>query len=305
MEQLLRNVFLFLSKNKLFTKLAKSYGLKFGAKNVVAGEKIDDAVKIIQKLNEEGKVVTIDHLGEFIDSKEEARASALECIEAIRAIADNGLDAQMSLKLTSMGLDISEEIVLENMYKILDVGASNNVFVTIDMEDYERCQQTIDIFKHLKNDYENIGTVLQSYLYRTMGDIKDLNYLSPNLRLVKGAYKESAEVAFPDKKDVDENYKKIIKTHLQNGNYTAIATHDDNMVDYTKQLEKQLSLDRGQFEFQMLYGFRKELQKQLVEEGYTVRVYVPYGDDWYGYFMRRLAERPANIAFVLKGLFKK
>lgn len=305
MDQILRNLFLFLSKNKFFTKLAKKYGLRLGAGNVVAGETIEDATKVIEKLNEQGKVVTIDHLGEFIQSEDEARQSADECIEAIKAISEKKLDAQISLKMTSMGLDISESLVMNNMRRILDVGEKYNVFITIDMEDFDRCQKTIDIFKELKSEYNNVGTVLQSYLYRTVDDLAELDKYNPNLRLVKGAYKESSKVAYPDKKDVDEQYKKIIKTHLLNGNYAAVATHDDAMIKYTKQIEEEHKIKRDQFEFQMLYGFRKELQKELVEEGYTVRVYVPYGNDWYGYFMRRLAERPANIAFALKGIFKK
>ncbi|MDC3412330.1 proline dehydrogenase [Aquibacillus sp. 3ASR75-11] len=305
MEQLLRNFFLFLSKNKFFTKLAKKYGLRFGAARFVAGETIADATKIIQKLNDQGLVVTIDHLGEFIESEDEAKQAADECVEAIEAISKHGLDSQLSLKMTSMGLDISDELVMENMRKILDAGKKHQVFVTIDMEDFERSQKTLDIFKKLKEEYDGIGTVLQAYLYRTVDDIEDLNKYSPNLRLVKGAYKESPKVAFPDKKDTDDNYKKIIKMHMLNGNYTAVATHDDAMIEFTKMVEKEHKIPRDQFEFQMLYGIRTDRQDELVKEGYKMRVYVPYGDDWYGYFMRRLAERPANVAFVLKGIFKK
>jgi proline dehydrogenase len=305
MEQLLRNFFLFLSKSKFFIKLAKKYGLRFGAARFVAGETIKDATKVIQQLNDKGMVVTIDHLGEFIESEDEARKAADECVEAIEAIANYNLNSQLSLKMTSMGLDISDELVMENMRKILEAGKKNNVFVTIDMEDYERCQKTIDIFEDLKEEYDDVGTVLQAYLYRTVQDVEDLNKYNPNLRLVKGAYKESPKVAFPEKKDTDDNYKKIIKMHLLNGNYTAVATHDDEMIEYTKQVEKEYNIPRDQFEFQMLYGIRTERQEELVNEGYKMRVYVPYGDDWYGYFMRRLAERPANVAFVLKGLFKK
>ncbi|WP_085505815.1 proline dehydrogenase family protein [Thalassobacillus devorans] len=305
MEQLLRNFFLFLSKNKFFTKLAKKYGLRFGAGRFVAGETIPDAVQTIRKLNENGMSVTIDHLGEFIDSEAEARQAADECIEAIKAISKNNLDSQLSLKMTSMGLDISHDLVMENMRRILQAGKEYGVFVTIDMEDFERCQKTIDIFKELREEFDNVGTVLQAYLYRTVEDIKELDQYNPNLRLVKGAYKESPKVAFPEKKDVDENFKEIIKIHLLNGNFTAVATHDDAMIDYTKQLVKVHNISNDQFEFQMLYGIRVERQEELVKEGYNMRVYVPYGNDWYGYFMRRLAERPANVAFVLKGVLKK
>ncbi|MGP4061378.1 proline dehydrogenase family protein [Halobacillus sp. H74] len=305
MERLLRNFFLFLSKNRFFTKLAKKYGLRFGAGKFVAGETVPDAVKTIRQLNDKGMAVTIDHLGEFIDSIEEAREAADGCIDAIKAIGEHKLDSQLSLKLTSMGLDISDEVVLENMRRILGVAEQEGVFVTIDMEDFDRCEKTLEIFKKLRSEFEHIGTVLQSYLYRTVEDIKELDQYNPNLRLVKGAYKESPKVAFPDKKDVDENLKKIIRLHLLNGNYTAVASHDDSMIEYTKQLVEENNISKDLFEFQMLYGIRVERQEELVKEGYKMRVYVPYGNDWYGYFMRRLAERPANVAFVLKGVFGK
>lgn len=305
MEQILRNFFLFLSKNKAFTKLARKYGLRFGAARFVAGETIDLAVKKIKELNAKGLAVTIDYLGEFVDSIEEANLMADGSIEAIKAIGREKLNAQLSLKMTSMGLDISDEVVMNNMRRILDAAKENDVFVTIDMEDYSRCAKTIEIFKELRKDYDNVGTVIQAYLYRTVQDIEDLNEYHPNLRLVKGAYKESPEVAFPGKKDVDENFKKIIKMHLLNGNYTAVASHDEAMIQYTKELVKKHNISHDQFEFQMLYGIRSERHEELVKEGYTMRVYVPYGTDWYGYFMRRLAERPANVAFVLKGVFGK
>lgn len=301
----MRNFFLFLSKNKPLTKLAKKYGLKFGAARFVAGETISLAVNSIKELNKKNLSVTLDYLGEFVDNELEANEMADHSIKAIEAIGKENLNAQLSLKMTSMGLDISERVVMTNMRRILKAAEKHNVFVTIDMEDYSRCQKTIDIFKELKKEFNNVGTVIQAYLYRTVKDIEDLNAYNPNLRLVKGAYKESADVAFPEKKDVDENFKRIIKMHLLNGNYTAIATHDDQMIEYTKKLVKEHNISRDQFEFQMLYGIRSERQEQLVKEGYVMRVYVPFGNDWYGYFMRRLAERPANVAFVLKGVFKK
>lgn len=305
MEQVMRDFFLFLSKNRGLTKVAKKYGLRFGAGRFVAGETVDKAVNVIRELNTKGLDVTIDYLGEFVDNAQEANEMADNSIKAIEAIGKNNLESQLSLKMTSMGLDISEQLVMDNMRRILNAAKRNGVFVTIDMEDYSRCGKTIDIFKELKKDYDNIGTVIQAYLYRTEDDIKDLNQYSPNLRLVKGAYKESPKVAFPEKKDVDENFKKIIKMHLLNGNYTAIASHDEAIIEYTKQLVEEHNIPYDQFEFQMLYGIRPERQLELVNEGYRMRVYVPYGTDWYGYFMRRLAERPANVAFVLKGVLKK
>ncbi|SET35136.1 L-proline dehydrogenase [Oceanobacillus limi] len=305
MEQLMRNFFLFLSKNKTLTKLAKKYGLRFGAARFVAGVDFEEASKKIKKINDSGLVTTVDHLGEFVDNEQEAIESANECVHAIEIISKKSLNSELSLKMTSMGLDISRELVMSNMRKILEAGKKHRVTVTIDMEDFERCQKTLDIFKELKKEYDNVGTVIQAYLYRTEQDIKELNEYNPYLRLVKGAYKESPEVAFPDKKDVDSNFKKIIKMNLLNGNYTAIATHDDAIIKYVKELVKEHNISKDLFEFQMLYGIRKEAQEQLHKEGYTMRVYVPYGKDWYGYNMRRLAERPANVWFVLKGVLKK
>ncbi|WP_257349516.1 proline dehydrogenase [Pseudalkalibacillus decolorationis] len=305
MEKILKNFFLFMGKNKAATKMAKKYGLRFGAGRFVAGASLQSSIDVIRKLNAEDLYVTIDHLGEFVDNEQEAKEMTDHCIEAVKGIAENNLNSQLSLKLTSLGLDISRELVLSNMKRLLAAAEEYDVFITIDMEDEARCQATIDILKELRSEYENIGTVLQAYLYRTVADIQDLDSYNPNLRLVKGAYKESPSVAFPEKKDVDENFKKIIKMHLLNGNYTAVATHDDNIISYTKELVKEHNIPNDQFEFQMLFGIRVERQRQLRDEGYKMRVYVPYGNDWYGYFMRRLAERPANVAFVLKGVFGK
>jgi proline dehydrogenase len=304
MEQLMRNFFLFLSKNKFFTALAKKWGLRFGAGRFVAGNMIEEAVHSIKKLNKKGFEVTVDHLGEFVNNTDEANVMADECIQAIEAIAKNKINSQLSLKMTSMGLDISDELVMKNMRRILEKAKAHDIFVTIDMEDEPRCQKTLDILRELRKDYDNVGTVIQAYLYRAEQDVRDLNEFRPNLRLVKGAYKEPAEVAFPEKADVDENFKKIISIHMLNGNYTAVATHDDQIIDWTKKFVKENNIPNSQFEFQMLYGIRVEKQVELLREGYKMRVYVPYGKDWYGYFMRRLAERPANVWFVLKGVFK-
>ncbi|MFS0879047.1 proline dehydrogenase family protein [Metabacillus niabensis] len=305
MEKILRNSFMFLSRNKMMTKLAKRYGLRFGASRFVAGDTIDHAINVIKELNSKGLDVTLDYLGEFIEDVQEANEMADNCIKAIEAIGNHRLQSQVSLKLTSMGLDISEEVVLQNMRRILTAAKRHQIFVTIDMEDYSRCEKTLEIFKTLRREYTNIGTVLQAYLYRTVKDIEELNEYNASLRLVKGAYKESHKVAFPEKKTVDKNYMQIIKMHLLHGNFTAVATHDDAIIQYTKTLVKTHRIPLEQFEFQMLYGIRPEKQLEIVKEGYKMRVYVPYGTDWYGYFMRRLAERPANVAFVLKGMFRK
>ncbi|MDP4549374.1 proline dehydrogenase [Alkalihalobacillus macyae] len=305
MEALNKSFFLFLASRPSLDRFAKRWGSKFGADKIVGGESFEHAVPLIQSLNSQGLRVTVDHLGEFVASEAEARERTLECLQTIRMISAHDLNSQLSLKVTSLGLDINHDLVWENMIQIMDEARKHDVFVTIDMEDSSRTQATLDLYKALKKQYNNIGTVIQSYLYRSDQDLDDLNEVKPNLRLVKGAYKESAEVAFPAKSDVDHNLKLLIKKHLLNGNYTAIASHDDAIIQYTKELVREHGISKDQFEFQMLYGMRSERQLELLSEGYTVRVYMPYGNDWYGYFMRRLAERPANIAFALNGLFKK
>ncbi|MCP3772652.1 proline dehydrogenase [Paenibacillus sp. MZ04-78.2] len=304
MEVLMRNMFQAIGKNRSANQLAKRYGLRFGAARFVAGETIAQSIEVVRKLNQSGRVVTLDHLGEFISTEAEAMESTEMCLRTLDAIAESGVQSNLSLKMTSLGLDIDKELCMSNMRRILDKAREYGNFVRIDMEDYAHCQVSLDIYRELRQTYDNVGIVIQAYLFRTEQDIQDLNELQANLRLVKGAYKESPKVAFPEKKDVDENYKKIIKMHLLNGNYTAIASHDENMISFTKQLVKEHGIPNDRFEFQMLYGICEELQNRLVAEGYKVRVYVPYGIDWFGYFMRRLAERPANVWFVLKNMFK-
>ncbi|MGN7470747.1 proline dehydrogenase family protein [Brevibacillus sp. SAFN-007a] len=306
MEQLMKDFFLFLSKNKALNAAAKKWGLRFGAGRFVSGVTIAEAIAAVQKLNQQGLVCTLDHLGEFVFSLEEANESADYCIKTLEAIHQSGVDCNLSLKMTSLGLDISRELCMTNMRRILDTAKKNgNIFVRIDMEDYAHNHVTMEILNELLEEYDNVGTVIQAYLYKASDDIDSLKDKKVNFRLVKGAYKESPEVAYPNKADVDENYKKIIKQHLLNGGYAAVATHDDNIIAYVKQLEKEYNIPRTQFEFQMLYGIRPQSQIQLAREGYKMRVYVPYGIDWYGYFMRRLAESPANVKFVLKGMFTK
>ncbi|MFJ7470329.1 proline dehydrogenase family protein [Peribacillus frigoritolerans] len=304
MEAITRDFFLFLSKNNLLNNIAKKSGGNFAAGKIIGGTDFQSSIKFIKQLNNSGLSVTVDHLGEFVDSKEVTLERTAECIETIEMISREKLDSQVSLKMTSLGLDIDHKLVIENMTKILDTAEKHKVMVTIDMEDEVRCQATIDIFRQFKEKYSCISTVLQAYLFRTEKDLEDLGQYKPFLRLVKGAYKESPEVAFPEKNDVDENYKKLIKQSLLNGNYTAIASHDDKIIEYTKELAKKFDIPNTQFEFQMLYGMRNKTQYELVKQGYKMRVYVPYGLDWYGYFMRRLAERPSNIAFAFKGMVR-
>ncbi|RAP78341.1 proline dehydrogenase family protein [Paenibacillus montanisoli] len=304
MEVMLRNMFQALGKSRSANRLAKKYGLRFGAARFVAGETIKQSIDAVRKLNDDGRMATLDHLGEFVFSEEEAKESAEMCIQTLDAIASSGINSNLSLKMTSLGLDISHELCVSNMKRILNRARMHNNFVRIDMEDYAHCQVSLDIYEELRKEYDNVGIVIQAYLYRTEQDIQNLNALGANLRLVKGAYKESPEVAFPEKKDVDENLKKIIRMHMMNGNYTAVASHDPAIIDFTKTFVQAEGISKDRFEFQMLYGICEDLQKQLVQEGYRIRIYVPYGVDWFGYFMRRLAERPANVWFVLKNMFK-
>jgi len=304
METVLRNLFQSLAKNPSANKMAKKYGLRFGARRFVAGVTIEEAVQAVRTLNQDGRLATLDHLGEFISTREEAMESTQMCLETLDAISRSGVQSNLSLKMTSLGLDIDRQLCIDNMTSILTRAQSYGNFVRIDMEDYAHCQMSIDIYRELRQQFDNVGIVLQAYLYRTEQDIQDLNEYRANLRLVKGAYKEPLSVAFPAKEDVDSNYCKIISQHLTNGNYTAIATHDEKIVRYVREEVTRHHIPLHQFEFQMLYGICEDLQKRLVQDGYKVRVYVPYGRDWFGYNMRRLAERPANIWFVLKNLFR-
>ncbi len=303
LHQPMKIFFMFLSQNKAMNVAAKKWGLKIGASQVVAGKNIESAIARVNELNKQGLTCTLDHLGEFVDSKEEALEATEYCIKTLDSIASSGVDCNLSLKMTQLGLDISEEFCLENMRRIVGTAKQYNNFVRIDMEDYSHCQQTLDILQKLRKDYDNVGTVVQAYLNRAEEDIRNLKGVS--LRLVKGAYKESPEVALQDKEKIDENYFNIIKAHLLSGSYTAIASHDHHIIEKVITFVKENQIENSQFEFQMLYGFRTDLQLELVKKGYKMRVYVPFGQDWFGYFMRRMAERPQNVAFALRGLLSK
>jgi proline dehydrogenase len=222
-------------------------------------------------------------------------------------IQTSHLDANVSVKLTAMGLDISEDLCVANMQNILDRAREHESFVRLDMESSEYTQKTLDLFyERLYTSYRgNVGIVLQSYLYRTASDVEEANKASARVRLCKGAYKEPASVAYPEKKDVDDSYLRCMRSLLTNGHYPGIATHDEVMVRETKRFARENDIRNDQFEFQMLYGVRRDLQDKLVREGYRLRVYVPFGTQWYPYLMRRLAERPANVAFITGNIVKE
>ncbi|RNF39087.1 proline dehydrogenase family protein [Planococcus salinus] len=300
---LTRDFFIALSKNQLLNSGAKKWGLKLGAGKMVAGTDIDSMMKSVKKLNDDGISATIDNLGEFVFSKEEATEAKQHIIETMEAIHAYEVDAHMSVKLTQVGLDVDQEFCLDNMREILTIAAKYEMFVNIDMEDYAHLQPTLDVLYALMEDFSNVGTVIQAYLYRSEKDLERLKNV--RLRLVKGAYKEIEEVAFQSKQEIDENYLKLIKIHLLDPGFTSIATHDHRIINEVKKFVKEHNISNDRFEFQMLYGFRTELQKELAAEGYAFTTYVPFGQDWYGYYMRRLAERPQNINLALRGLVSK
>lgn len=302
MEEALRSLLIGLSTSGTMNRWAKKYGLRFGARRFVAGDTIEDAISVVRELAGRGIATTLDHLGEFVSDEEEARASAQVCVETIRGIRAAEADSTLSVKLTQLGLDIRRDLCLENMKMILEAAKEHRVGVNIDMEDYARCQVTLDMYRELRKDYPFLQTVIQAYLYRSGDDVASLAHEGAGIRIVKGAYKEDESVAYPLKSDVDANYVKLLETHLLSEGLTSIATHDERIIEHAKAFIKRHNIPSHAYEFQMLYGIRLDLQQEMVAQGYPLRIYVPYGDDWYGYFMRRLAERPANVAFVLRGV---
>ncbi len=280
---------------------ARKFALRF-----VAGETLSQAVSAIEALNKQGITATFDHLGENISTEAEARAAADSYIEVLKRIESSKINSNVSLKLTQMGMDIDEDLCFQNVARICACARDFNNFVRIDMESSAYTDRTLAIFRRLwhESGYRNVGVVLQAYLYRTEQDVKEMNKLGARVRLCKGAYNEPESVAFPKKADVDANYARLVRLLLTEGNYPGIATHDTRLIEYTKRFAEKRKVDKSKFEFQMLYGIRRKEQLALTQLGYNMRVYVPYGQEWYPYFMRRLAERPANVVFIVGNLFK-
>lgn len=299
----LRDFFISLSENQTLNNAAQQYGLKLGAQSVVAGTTIEEVIESIRKLNEQGISCTVDNLGEYVTDESEATQAKEEILAMIEAIQVEELDAHISLKPSQLGLDIDIDFCYDNLYEIVERAHEYGIFVNFDMEDYKRLQPSFDILEELAKSFDNVGTVIQAYFHRAKEDIE--NFKDFRLRVVKGAYKESEEVAYQDRLDIDINFIELIEYHLAHGHFTSIATHDHNIIKHVKYYVEQYDIQKEKFEFQMLYGFRKDLQLELAREGYQVCVYVPYGKDWYGYFMRRLAERPQNISLVTKQVFNK
>lgn len=274
------------------------------AQRFVAGKSLEEAVAAARVLNRAGRMVSLDYLGESVASEAEARRAAETYRSIFDRIAAERLDANVSLKLTQLGLDMNASLCEELLENIVALAERYGNFVRIDMEGSAYTQRTIDLCKRMRAKSPAVGTVLQSYLYRSGQDANDLIRIGCRIRLCKGAYQEPPEVAFPKKADVDANYVKLMKLLLPSGIYHGIATHDPRMIAATEEFVASNGIARDQFEFQMLYGIRTDLQDKLNHQGYRLRVYVPFGQDWFPYFMRRLAERPANLMFFLRNLFR-
>ena len=300
---MLKDTLLYLSQNPrmrdfvIQNKITRSASRRF-----VAGEILDEAVQVTRRLNQHGIQVALDLLGENVSDEKEARSATQDYINAIQLIPKATIQANISVKLTALGLDFSHELCEENLLAILECAQEHDIFVCIDMEGSDYTASTIDITRRVHQQYPNVGTVIQSYLYRSRVDVERLVDEQVRIRLVKGAYKEPQSVAFQNKTDVDQNYLQLMKILLARGKFPAIATHDISMIDAACAFVRDHGISKSAFEFQMLYGIRRDIQEKLVKQGYNVRVYVPYGSHWYPYLMRRMAERPANLMFVLTNI---
>lgn len=305
---MLRSSLLYLSRQQRIFDFVKNVGFaRKMASRFVAGETIATALAAVEQLNAKGITASLDLLGESVSSEAEARDTGRQYLEILDRIEQKKLQANVSVKLTALGQDISDALGLDVVRQVLDRAKQYKSFVRLDMESSAYTDRTLDTFEQtLYPDYpENVGVVLQSALRRTLDDVERANRLKCRVRICKGAYLEPATVAFPDKADVDRNYVDAMHRLMEHGNYPGIATHDELIINEAKRFAKERGIASDRFEFQMLYGVRRDLQEQIVKEGYRMRVYVPFGSQWYPYLMRRLAERPANIAFMAGNIVKE
>ncbi|MBI2939638.1 MAG: proline dehydrogenase family protein [Chloroflexi bacterium] len=310
MGTVLRGALLYLSEQPSIERLVRDQpALRGMARRFVAGERIDEAIEVVRALNARGIRASLDHLGEHVTSAAEARRAAEWYCTILDTIARTGVDSNVSVKLTQFGLaldpEVSTEVCTENLRLVAACAGQYGNFVRIDMESSAYTERTLRIFRQLFPEHPALGVVIQAYLYRSEKDLRELIALGARVRLCKGAYKEPPHVAYPSKADVDRNFLHLMRLLIDGGVYPAIATHDERIIRATRAYADQRGRDRQTFEFQMLYGIRRDLQQQLVQQGYNVRVYVPFGDHWYPYLLRRLAERPANLGFVLANLFRR
>jgi proline dehydrogenase len=298
-----------LAQVRWLQRLASRYGMAQGkgfAHRFIAGESIDEAVAAVKGVAAQGLLLTLDYLGESVGTTEAADAATRDYLRILDSIVRSGIERNVSIKLTQLGLDVDRATCVDNLRRLLDPATEHGFFVRIDMENSPYTDVTLQIVETLWGQgYRNIGVVLQSYLMRTEADVHRVKALGARIRLVKGAYKEPKTVAYQKKSEVDEAYVRLMQLLLDETTYPAIATHDPVMLDATKRYAASKGYAKDRFEFQMLYGIRRDLQASLAAEGYPMRIYVPFGDQWFPYFMRRLGERPANISFVLKGLLRE
>jgi proline dehydrogenase len=302
----LRRAILAGARSRRMDGVARKHGMRLGAQRFVAGETFAECAEVLARLNDSGLYANTTLLGEDVMAAEETRAVVSQYEDILDGIAERGLRVNVALKLTHLGLLLDEELAYENVSRLVDHAASRGNFIRIDMEHSGLVDQTLGIYRRLRADGRDaVGTVLQSYLYRTPADLADLLPLVPNLRLVKGAYLESADVAYPRKADVDAAYARLVEASFAGGGYTAIATHDERLIEQSIALAERMGMGRDRYEFQMLYGVRSALQLALVERGFKVLVATPFGPQWYPYLMRRLAERPANVLFVARNLVRR
>lgn len=301
----MRAFLLFLSKQKQLRRwMETSSTAKRLSTRFVAGETLEEALAAARRLNAEGATVTLDHLGESVTSLAEAAEARDVYLATLEALQESGVNGNVSLKLSQFGIDLSGDDCLANVGRLVEHAAQLGQFVRVDMESSDYTDRTLNLVETLFARHGSVGTVIQAYLYRSKGDIERLNRQKIRIRLCKGAYLEPAAVAFPKKADVDKSYIELMKLLLDRGTYPALATHDENMIAAAKAYVSARGISRDAFEFQMLYGIRRDLQRQLLAEGYRLRLYVPFGKAWYPYYMRRLAERPANVFFILRNLFR-
>lgn len=294
---------------RLLQRAASRYGLQPGsgfARRFIAGESIEDAVDAVRGVAAQGLLLTLDYLGESVATMHEADAATRDYLRILDTIVASGIERNISLKLTQLGLDVDRATCVDNLRRILDPASEHGFFVRIDMENSPYTDVTLQIFETLWGQgYRNIGVVLQSYLMRTEADARRIIAVGARIRLVKGAYKEPKAVAYQKKSDVDAAFVRVMQLLLDESTYPAIATHDPAMIDATKTYAASRHYAKSRFEFQMLYGIRRDLQTALAAEGYPMRIYVPFGRQWFPYFMRRLGERPANVGFVLRSIFRE
>ena len=301
--------FFTLSRSAALKRLASKYGManpESFARRFIAGETVEEAIRDARLLQERGLLLTLDYLGESVKTSDEATAATREYLRLIEVIVASGIERNLSLKLTQLGVDVDRATCVDNLRRILEPAARHGFFVRIDMENSPYTDVTLEVFETLwQQEYRNVGLALQAALRRTEQDVRRMITLGARVRLVKGAYKEPPTVAFQQKAEVDESFRRLMRLLLENGPYPAIATHDERLIEETRAYASEKKLGRGRFEFQMLYGIRRDLQASLVADGYPVRIYLPFGRQWFPYFMRRLGERPANVAFVLRAIVQE